>query len=111
MNKSIKKKLKHSVIGTLILYFTLTALGLSGFSLLSLFVISSVIVFIGLEKFKPLAIGVGVFLLLMIVSSSEIVGTLVALLNLMVGVGIAVFGAMWMLKNKKMLYKKFLLFK
>lgn len=108
MNKSIKKKLKHSIVGTLILYFTLTALGLSGFSMLSLFVISSVIVFIGLNKFKPLAIGVGVFLLLMIVSSSEIVGTLVAMLNLMVGVGIAVLGTIWMFNNKKMLYKKFL---
>ena len=108
MNKSIKRKLKQSVVGTLILYFTLTALGLSGFSLLSLFVISSVVVFIGLKKFKPLAIGAGVFLLLMIASSSEVVATLVALFNLAVGVGVAVIGAMWMLKNKKMLSKKFL---
>lgn len=55
-----------------------------------------------------MAIGAGVFLLLMIANSSEVVGTLVALYHLIVGVGVAVVGAMWMLKNKKMLSKNFL---
>lgn len=63
----MKKFLKNSIIVTLVLYFTLTALTDNEYALTSLFVISAVLVLIGFKRLKPLVITGSVLLLALII--------------------------------------------
>lgn len=103
----MKKKLKYAFIGTLILYFTLSALQLTQPSLFTLFLISAVVVAIGAKKLKPIIVIAVVFFGSMIFlggSAESMEATMRALFNLIIIVGISVVSFMWVAKKQYRLF-------